>query len=238
LPGSSVKVTASAGATPSWATATGACDGELVVGGREGASVGSAEGIGVCSGDGARDGIREGKELGCVDGNSEGSFEGSGDGSCEGFRSGRKDGSIVKRMLGEGAMDGWMLAPDCTSGGQLAPPSDVITTIVLARDRPLVASQAAQTRQLSQELTTQSTGQVPMLQAEPSCVSGHAAPPSRMARVRYWTPASQVSEQLVHCCRTKLQQSSKTCSLFSEKKTQAQDPVRAPATSPSGSPLH
>ena len=75
-----------------------------------------------------------------------------------------------------------------------------------ARERmsPLLAaaSQAAQTSQLRHEVTTQSTGQVPTLHVEVSCVSAHSAPSSKVSRLRCRMPVSQEAEQALHSCKT------------------------------------
>ena len=77
---------------------------------------------------------------------------------------------------------------------------------MIARERtsPLLASasQVAQASQLRHEVTTQSTGQVPTLHAEISCVSVHAAPSSKVSRLRCRMPVSQEAEQALHSCKT------------------------------------
>ena len=75
--------------------------------------------------------------------------------------------------------------------------------IALERVRLLLASQDSHSSQLPQEETTQSTGQAPRLHAESSCPSSQAVP-SRVERLRYRTPVSQVVEQTDHCCSTTL----------------------------------
>ena len=76
---------------------------------------------------------------------------------------------------------------------------------MIARERmsPLLASalQAAQASQLSHGVTTQSIGQVPTLHAEFSWVSVHAAPSSKMARMRCRIPVSQDAEHPLHSCK-------------------------------------
>ena len=74
-----------------------------------------------------------------------------------------------------------------------------------ARERmsPLLASasQAIQAFQLSHGVTAQSTGQVPTLHGEISCVSVHAAPSSKTSRLRCRLLALQEAEQALHSCK-------------------------------------
>jgi hypothetical protein len=167
-------------------------------------------------GDGAAVGISVGNSDGSSDGLSVGSRDGSGVGDCE--------------MPGVGAVDGWTLAACCESGGQLAPPSEDATVIARERMRLLFASQAAQTSQPPQEVTTQSTGQVSMLHTEFSCVSVHplAAPSSKMSRLRYRMPVLQEVEHALQCCKTTHKESRLSA------RTQALMD-HTPATRPSGS---
>jgi hypothetical protein len=64
------------------------------------------------------------------------------------------------------------------------------------------ASQAAQASQLRHEATTQSTGHAPALHAEISWVSVHAAPSSKISRLRCRIPVSQDVEHALHSCKT------------------------------------
>ena len=208
--GESVRVRSSAARS---ATSAGASDGKAVAGARDGDSGGICEGMGVASRDGAQEGSEVGRNVGSsvgtsvgrVDGTAVGISVGKSDGSCDGRSVGSRDGSGVGdcEMPGVGTVDGWTLAPSCESGGQLAPPSEDAIVIARERMRLLLASQAAQLSQPPQEVTRQSTGQVPILHPEFSCVSGQAGPSSKMARVRCWTPSSHVAEHAVHCCSTK-----------------------------------
>ena len=202
--GESIRVGSSAFSS---ATSTEASGGNVVAGAGYGNSNGICKGMGVTS----RDGVQEGSEVGRNDGSSvgmsvgrvDGNSVGNSDGSSDGLSVGSRDGSGVGacEMLGVGTVDGWTLAPSCESGGQLAPPSEDAIVIARERMRLLLASQAAQLSQPPQEVTRQSTGQVPILHPEFSCVSGQ--PSSKMARVRCWTPSSHVAEHAVHCCSTK-----------------------------------
>ena len=209
--GESIRVGSSA---PSSATSTDASGDSVVAGAGYGNSNGICEGIGVTSRDGVQegcevgrnDGSSEGMSVGRVDGNSVGISVGNSDGSCDGLSVGSRDGSGVGdcEMPGVGTVDGSTLAPSCESGGQLAPPSKDATVIARERMRLLFASQAAQTSQPPQEVTTQSTGQVSILHTEFSCVSVHelAVPSSKMSRLRYRMPALQEVEHALHCCKT------------------------------------
>jgi hypothetical protein len=198
---------ASPSATP--ADAAGVRDGGAVVGEKVGDSVGICEGAGVTSSVGAQegsdvgsnDGSGVGPSVGRVDGNSVGRSDGSCDGLCVGSRDGSSVGGCA--IWGLTSADGKTLALCCESCGQLDPPSE--GAIMTARERmsPLLAaaSQAAQTSQLRHEVTTQSTGQVPTLHWEFSCVSVHAAPSSKISRLRCRMPVSQDAEQALHSCK-------------------------------------
>ena len=204
--GIAVRVT-SPSAAP--ADAAGAVDGEVAVGKGDGDSVGVCEGVGVTSSVGPQEGSEVGRSdgscvglsVGRVDGNS----VGRSDGSCDGLSVGSKDGSGVGDCEAVGlttAVDR-TLALCCESGGQLAPPSEGAVMIARERMSPLLASasQAAQTSQLRHAVTTQSAGQVPKLHGEFSCVSVHAAPSSKMSRLRWRMPVSQEAEQALHSCK-------------------------------------
>ena len=146
--------------------------------------------MGVISRDGTTDGNSEGSEVGCVDGNAEGTLEGL-----------FVESSDTNGVPLGSAKVGWTLVPDSTRGGQLAPPSEVIVATILDRVRLLVASQPAQPCQLPHKVTMQSAGHKKVLQTEASSMSGHAAPTSRIARLRCRKPMSQVAEHAVHTCK-------------------------------------
>jgi len=155
---------------------------------------------------------------------------GRADGSSDGYHVGRRDGPAVADcgMPRVGIADGWTLAPSCPSGGQLVPPLEGAAMIALERVRLLLASQASHSSQLPQEETTQSTGQAPRLHAESSRASSQAVP-SRVERLRYRTPVSQVVEQAYHCCST---------SLYKSRMSRERETRRAPAMRRSDSCLH
>ncbi len=161
-------------------------------------SVGAQEGSEV----GSNDGSCVGLSVGRVDGNS----VGRSDGSCDGLSVGSRDGPGVGdcEIAGLTTADGRTLALCCESDGQLAPPSEGAIMTARERTSPLLAaaSQAAQTSQLRHAVTTQSTGQVPTLHAEISCVSVHAAPSSKTSRLRCRMPVSQDVEHALHSCTT------------------------------------
>jgi hypothetical protein len=192
------------------ADAAGASDGEAVAGEGDGNSVGMCKGASVTSSVGAQEGSEVGRNdgscvglsVGRVDGNS----VGRSDGSCDGLSVGSKDGSGVgdceaARLT---TADGRTLALCCESGGQLAPPSEGAVMTARERMSPLLASasQAAQAFQLSHGVTAQSTGQVPTLHWEFSCVSVHVAPSSKMSRLRCRIPVSHEVEHALHNCKT------------------------------------
>jgi hypothetical protein len=143
-----------------------------------GPSVGRVDGNSVGRSDGSRDGLSVGSRDGC----------GVGDGEIAGLTS--ADGRTLARLR-------------CESCGQLAPPSEGAVKIARERMSPSLASasQAAQTSQLRHEVTTQSTGQVSTLHVEVSCVSAHAAPSSKVSRLRCRMPVSQEAEQALHSCK-------------------------------------
>jgi hypothetical protein len=193
------------------ARAAGATDGKAVVGKGDGFPVGICEGVGVASSVGAQEGSEVGRNdgscvgpsVGRVDGNSVGRSDGSRDGLSVGSRDGSGDGDC--EIWGLTSAEGRTLAAlCCESGGQLAPPSEGAVMTARERMSPLLAaaSQAAQTSQLRHEVTTQSTGQVPTLHTEISCVSVHAAPSSKMSRLRCRMPVSQDAEHALHSCKT------------------------------------
>ncbi len=205
--GESVRARSSAARS---ATSAGASDGEAAVGEGDGDFVGVCEGVGVASKVGAQEGSEVGRNdgscvgpsVGRVDGNS----VGRSDGSCDGLSVRSRDGCGVGDgdIAGLTSADGRTLARlRCESCGQLAPPSEGAVKIARERKSPLLASasHAAQTSQLSHGVTAQSTGQVPTLHREFSCVSVHAAPSSKMARLRCRMPVSQEAEQALHSCK-------------------------------------
>jgi hypothetical protein len=208
LLGESVRARSSAARS---ATSVGASDGAAAVGEGDGDSVGVCEGVGVASRVGAQEGPEVGRNdgscvgpsVGRVDGNS----VGRSDGSCDGLSvGGSRDGCGVGdcEIAGLTSADGRTLARlRCESCGQLAPPSEGAVKIARERMSPSLASasQAAQTSQLAHGVTAQSTGQVPTLHWEFSCVSVHAAPSSKMARLRCRMPVSQEAEQALHSCK-------------------------------------
>ena len=177
-----------------------------VVGSSDGCRVGDAVDNAVGGAEGSAVGDSVGNTVGTSVGRSEGNPVGISDGSSDGDNVGCRDGSDVADcvMPRVGVADGWTLALSCERCGQLAPPSE--DAIVIARERmsPLLASasQAAQASQLRHEVTTQSTGQVPTLHWEFSCVSVHSAPSSKVSRLRCRMPVSQEAEQALHSCKT------------------------------------
>ena len=196
-----------------------------VVGPSDGCSVGdavdTAVGGAVGSAVGSSVGSSVGHSVGRSEGNPVGTPVGRADGSSDGYHVGRTDGPGVADcgMSREGTADGWTLAPSCPSGGQLVPPLEGAAMIALERVRLLLASQDSHSSQLPQEETTQSTGQAPRLHVESSCPSSQAVP-SRVERLRYRTPVSQVVEQTDHCCST---------TLYGRRLSRKRETRRAPA---------
>jgi hypothetical protein len=205
-----------------------------VVGSSDGCSVGdavdNAVGGAVGSAVGSSVGSTVGNSVGRSEGNSVGIPVGRADGSSDGYHVGPRDGPGVAdgKMPRVGIADGWTVAPSCPSGGQLVPPLEGAAMIALERVRLLRASQASHSSQLSQEETTQSTGQAPRLHAESSRASSQKVP-SRVDRLRYRTPVSQVVEQTDHCCSTML---------YKSRMSRERETGRAPPMRRSDSCLH
>jgi hypothetical protein len=177
-----------------------------VVDSYDGCSVGDAVDNAVGGAEGSAVGSSVGSTVGTSEGRSEGNPVGFSDGSSDGYSVGCRDGPGVAdcEMPRVGVTDGRTLALCCESCGQLAPPSEGAVKIARERTSPLPASasQVAQASQLRHEVTTQSTGQVPTLHWEISCVSVHSAPSSKVSRLRCRMPVLQEAEQALHSCKT------------------------------------